>query len=749
MQFRRGLQAVIVALALGPPIVPMGSDAVGATVEALGVSRLSGSDRYETAAAISRSAFPTPTAVFLASGENYPDALAGGPAAASLESPVLLTRPGVIPSATAQEIDRVAPDKIFVLGGTGAVSDSVASQARAHGGEIVRLAGNDRYGTAVAISKHFWRTSNVVYLATGSGYADALSGGALAAKSGAPVLLSDTKSLPSSVADELRRLAPSKVVLLGGTSVLTGSVEAAVHAAVPTASVSRLGGADRYATSAAVAAAGWSTSTRAFYDNGTDFSDALAGVPAIAENDAPLLLTTRSCMPASIATATTNLHPTVEVLLGGPEVLSNESATRLCTATPPPPPTSPPPTSPPPTSTTTFGDLMHPESTTVLTASDATVTFTDQQPSWFAHNQEIRWDTPGAFTHSLDPVPYDTLFMAETGLDYRDPTIGAEYHVNNSTYKNADVRFTVTGNRFAIRYWTLRQSDAMIWIDGHPASSHAFAGTDTTGSGSWNWLVVTRTSDAPVTVRFAGPLFFTGVDHDAGDAVTVTAAPRFTLGVISDSQFEAAPDTHPMTQTAGPMLSTLTGFRIWNMAESGTGYVDDGSGAAATGGVGFPGNLSSPFGSARRIASITSAPIDALLVNGSINDLYWSADKQRAEMDAFLDKVAQARPGLPVVLVSIEPLSSSTVHDQTNPGFQALDANFAVVAARHPNVVGVIDPYTADWLTGTGSTTHPAGDGNQDQYVGADGIHLNAPGQAYYQGRIVQALRQLPARLTP
>jgi lysophospholipase L1-like esterase len=392
---------------------------------------------------------------------------------------------------------------------------------------------------------------------------------------------------------------------------------------------------------------------------------------------------------------------------------------------------------------------MHPESTTVLPTSDATVTFTDHEPSWFAHNQEVRWDTPGAFTHSLDPLPYDTLYLAETGQDYRNPAIGAEYHVNNSAYKNADVQFTVTGKQFAIRYWTVKQSDAMVWIDGHPVASHAFAGTDAAGTGSSNWLVVTRTSDAPATVRFAGPLFFTGVDYDSSENVTVTAAPRFTLGVVSDSDFEDTPDTHPMTQAAGPMLSTLTGFRVWNMAEGGTGYINDGSGTAATGGVGYPGNLSSPFGSARRIASIKSAPIDALLVNGSINDVYWSADEQRAAMDDFLDKVAQARPGLPVVLVGIEPLSNGTVHDQSNPQFQAIDANFATVAARHSNVVGVIDPYAADWLTGTGNTANPAGDGNQDQYIGADGIHLNAAGQAYYQGRIAQELRLLPARQTP
>ena len=185
------------------------------------------------------------------------------------------------------------------------------------------------------------------------------------------------------------------------------------------------------------------------------------------------------------------------------------------------------------------------------------------------------------------------------------------------------------------------------------------------------------------------------------------------------------------------------------MAEGGTGYVNDGSGAAASGGVGYPGNLTSPYGSARRLAAVTSAPIDALLVNGSINDVHFSAAAQRLALDKFLDDVAEARPELPVVLVTLEPVSYTGVTDQTDPRFRALNDNFDGVAERHPNVVGVIDPYSADWLTGAGSTAHPTGDGNQDLYVGADGVHLNAAGQIYYQGRIADELRQMFARLAP
>lgn len=72
--------------------------------------------------------------------------------------------------------------------------------------------------------------------------------------------------------------------------------------------------------------------------------------------------------------------------------------------------------------------------------------------------------------------------------------------------------------------------------------------------------------------------------------------------------------------------------------------------------------------------------------------------------------------------------------------------NFEELATAHRNVVGFIDPYLANWFTGTGSTAKPHHDGNQDIYVGSDGIHPNGAGQQFYQARIVKALSNLPIK---
>jgi putative cell wall-binding protein len=292
---------------------------------------MAGDNRYATAAAISKESFSgTGGVVFLSSAESFPDALSGGPAAADQAGPVLLSRRDGIPSETAGELERLAPSKIYILGGTAALSNAVATQASTYAGSVVRLAGADRYATGVKISRTLWSRADTVYVASGIGYADALSGGALAATQGAPILLSDTKQLPASVRQELVRLAPTKVVLLGGVASLTRGVRRAVAEAVPTASVSRLSGADRYATSAAIVRAGWQTADTAFFAAGSNFPDALAGVPAAGSKSAPLLLTRETCLPAPVADVADMLAPESRVLLGGSTVLEDGVATTRC-----------------------------------------------------------------------------------------------------------------------------------------------------------------------------------------------------------------------------------------------------------------------------------------------------------------------------------------------------------------------------------------------------------------------------------
>jgi putative cell wall-binding protein len=295
------------------------------------MSRMAGSSRYSTAAAISRNSFPgTANIVFLASGETFPDALAGGPAAARRNAPILLVHHDRLPEETAAELSRLAPRRIFVLGGTGAVSDKVMEAASAYALKVTRLRGSNRYATAAAISQRMWAAAGTVYLASGTDYPDALAGGALAARNGAPILLTHQDRLAQVVADELVRLSPSRVVLLGGASAVGRVVRREVLAILDDVAVSRLSGSDRFATSAAIASAGWSGSSFVYLAAGTNFPDALAGVPAAAMAGAPLLLTRETCLPPAVADMADLLGADNRVLLGGTGVVADGAALTRC-----------------------------------------------------------------------------------------------------------------------------------------------------------------------------------------------------------------------------------------------------------------------------------------------------------------------------------------------------------------------------------------------------------------------------------
>ena len=145
-------------------------------------SRLAGDDRYETGVEISQQGFPDGAdVVYVASGQKFPDGLAAAPAAARDDAPLLLTRPNAVPESVLEEIERLTPDTIVIVGGEPSVSAAVADELDALAGEVIRLGGDDRYETSRLIAQHaFPEGSANAFIATGRNFPDALSAGAAA-----------------------------------------------------------------------------------------------------------------------------------------------------------------------------------------------------------------------------------------------------------------------------------------------------------------------------------------------------------------------------------------------------------------------------------------------------------------------------------------------------------------------------------------------------------------------------------------
>jgi putative cell wall-binding protein len=290
------------------------------------VERYGGVDRYGTAATIAQ-AVPSGGTVYVATGENFPDALAGGAAAVVDRAPILLVAHDAIPAVVAAELDRRQPDRIVVLGGSAAVSDAVVTALRAWA-PVTRRAGADRFATAVAVSQAaFPGGAATVYVATGEKFPDALAGGAVAALDGAPVLLVAGGSVPVATADELRRLAPAQVVVLGGSAAVSDAVVAEIGR-LTGRTPQRVFGADRYATAAAVAARFAPGVATAVATTGQKFPDALAGVPLAAAAGSPVLLVEDAVTPV-VSDRLLTLAPRRITVLGGTVAVSDAVAETL------------------------------------------------------------------------------------------------------------------------------------------------------------------------------------------------------------------------------------------------------------------------------------------------------------------------------------------------------------------------------------------------------------------------------------
>lgn len=190
------------------------------------VTRIAGPDRVATAAAISRT-FLAPgvdTVVVATSGAPH-DALVAGPLAARLGGPLLLVGPDAVPTATAEELERLGPRRILVLGDEAAVGSEVEAALADHAAVVDRVAGTGRVATAIAAAQvAFPDGADVVHLASADSWVDALAGAAAAARAGSPLLLVGP-TLGAAVADELARLSPAQVVIVGGPAAVPLSIE--------------------------------------------------------------------------------------------------------------------------------------------------------------------------------------------------------------------------------------------------------------------------------------------------------------------------------------------------------------------------------------------------------------------------------------------------------------------------------------------------------------------------------------------
>ncbi len=284
------------------------------------ITQIYGSDPIGTSIAISLAEFPTAgsaSAVVLARDDFFSDALAGGPLAAYVNGPLLLTE-GAPQSAsldlrTQAEIQRVLPagGTVYILGGNLAISPNVDATLSSLGYKVVREAGSNEYDTAYLIALQEG-SPNVVFEATGTSFYDALSAVPAAIADHAAILLTYGPIQSFETGIYLLNHPGITRYAIGGPLAAYGADPSAIP----------VYGNDLYGTSAAVATTFFPFATLVGAATSATFTDALGGgvYMATGGRSGPLLIVNPSApLPAEIVPYLNGLAPgTPGVVFGGP-----------------------------------------------------------------------------------------------------------------------------------------------------------------------------------------------------------------------------------------------------------------------------------------------------------------------------------------------------------------------------------------------------------------------------------------------
>jgi CBS domain-containing protein len=279
--------------------------------------RVAGADRIATAIAASREAFGprAAAAVVLARADVFADALAGAPLAAARTAPVLLTPPDALEPRTEAELQRVLDGEgtVFLLGGEAALSPAVERRVGELGYDVVRLAGPNRYATAVAIAQEGGDVGRIL-LASGSDFPDALTAGAAGAEAGAALVLTDGARMPVETAEYLAERPDAERFAVGGP------------AATAARDATRVAGTTRFETAVAVAETFFGAPSVVGIATARDFPDALSGGAQVGRHGGPILLSDPARLPASVADYLESTRATVDnaFVYGGRAVLSDD-----------------------------------------------------------------------------------------------------------------------------------------------------------------------------------------------------------------------------------------------------------------------------------------------------------------------------------------------------------------------------------------------------------------------------------------
>lgn len=256
--------------------------------------RYAGGNRFETAVEVSKSGWLSSSDVVLANAYGFADALTGVPFAYIKDAPILLTEANVIPAATRDEMKRLGARNVYILGGVGVVSQEVEDELRGKGYFVYRLAGSNRFETALQVGNAVLKNNQTktAILTTAYNYPDALAISSYAAMKKYPIIFTEAATLNSKTKEFIKNNGITNIIISGGVGAVSENVEKELKNSG--IAVERIAGTDRYNTACNIV-----SKYKASFKNsimiatGTDFPDALAGGVLAAKRQIPILLVSK------------------------------------------------------------------------------------------------------------------------------------------------------------------------------------------------------------------------------------------------------------------------------------------------------------------------------------------------------------------------------------------------------------------------------------------------------------------------
>ncbi len=290
------------------------------------VTRYAGNDRYSTSYAVAKALYEKNGQfenIVIASGQNFPDALSAGYLTKVKQAPLLLIDPAHEANVTGLVMSYLKRNgTVYLVGGEGSIRPHFEQHLQSLGYQIKRLAGPSRYDTNLQILKEVVQQGDSLLVASGKGFADSLSGSSVGI---GMLLVGDQLTVDQLQFLRTAQYRVSKIYILGGNASVSPAISAHLSSFAP---VERIGGVNRWETSALIAKRFFPNPQSMTIVNGDNFPDGLSGAPIAMASSAPILLV--NSVSWAYAKEYADLADITEgSIVGGPGSVPDETADHI------------------------------------------------------------------------------------------------------------------------------------------------------------------------------------------------------------------------------------------------------------------------------------------------------------------------------------------------------------------------------------------------------------------------------------